>query len=426
MNEINEQHIGVHVFNRSPSYNAGDDSIVRSQARLLRLRLEEYFENECPTSSMIVIIPKGGYVPVFQARVDRVGAGHSPISKGRTTDNEQVETQTAQPGGELAPVEVETVSTVARLAGENSYSHDDRGTQDRKPSYLLRRILWVSFAILLMATGVMLDRATRMVRAAVSPPTLWHAIFSTGRPVMIVPSDDGLVLVEEFRHAPVNLDEYLSDSYLLQTPAADSAKAGNSTATLFTQAWLSGHQYTSTADLSLAMRLNRLSEAATARVETRYARLLRLDDLKNSNVILIGGIGANPWISLFSHELNFDVNCDWKLSQGYVINKNPQPGELATYFDDHHNGASSSYGVLAYVPGLTGEGRALLFEGSGMAGTEAAADFPFSEENFNGFLKKIGVTPQEPIPYFEVLLETRSVGGNAPQPRVLAWRLIHR
>ena len=34
--EINEQQIGIHVFARSPMYSASDDSIVRTQARLLR------------------------------------------------------------------------------------------------------------------------------------------------------------------------------------------------------------------------------------------------------------------------------------------------------------------------------------------------------------------------------------------------------
>lgn len=46
--DINEQQIGIQVFGRSESYNAADDSIVRTQARLLRQRLEEYFEHECP------------------------------------------------------------------------------------------------------------------------------------------------------------------------------------------------------------------------------------------------------------------------------------------------------------------------------------------------------------------------------------------
>ena len=58
--EINEQQIGIHVFARSPMYSASDDSIVRTQARLLRQRLEEYFEHECPACPVVITIPKGG------------------------------------------------------------------------------------------------------------------------------------------------------------------------------------------------------------------------------------------------------------------------------------------------------------------------------------------------------------------------------
>jgi hypothetical protein len=61
--EINEQQIGIHVFGRSADYSASDDSIVRSQARLLRQRLEEYFEHECPHSALIVTIPTPTHRP---------------------------------------------------------------------------------------------------------------------------------------------------------------------------------------------------------------------------------------------------------------------------------------------------------------------------------------------------------------------------
>ena len=40
---INEQEIGVKVFGRPAGYSPGDDSIVRSQAHILRQRLSEYF-----------------------------------------------------------------------------------------------------------------------------------------------------------------------------------------------------------------------------------------------------------------------------------------------------------------------------------------------------------------------------------------------
>ena len=41
-----EQQVGICVYDRPPGYNPNEDNIVRSQARLLRLKLEHHFANE--------------------------------------------------------------------------------------------------------------------------------------------------------------------------------------------------------------------------------------------------------------------------------------------------------------------------------------------------------------------------------------------
>src|SRR5580658_3481905 len=68
IDEISEQKIGERVFHRAPDYNPNEDNIVRSQARLLRQKLEAYFATEGAEEPVILRIPKGGYVPEF---VDR-------------------------------------------------------------------------------------------------------------------------------------------------------------------------------------------------------------------------------------------------------------------------------------------------------------------------------------------------------------------
>lgn len=67
--EITEQLIGIHVFGRSAGYNSGDDNIVRSYARTLRKRIDDYFVTEGKDERLIVAIPRGAYLPVFSARV---------------------------------------------------------------------------------------------------------------------------------------------------------------------------------------------------------------------------------------------------------------------------------------------------------------------------------------------------------------------
>lgn len=69
--EITEQQIGVHVFGRPSDYNPGESSIVRSQARLLRHKLETYFANEGSHESLEIVVTKGTYIPCFRSRTRR-------------------------------------------------------------------------------------------------------------------------------------------------------------------------------------------------------------------------------------------------------------------------------------------------------------------------------------------------------------------
>lgn len=68
--EVTEVLIGHRVFGRVASYNPGDDSIVRTEARTLRQRLERYFAGDGAAEPVILEIPRGGYLPVFRPRPD--------------------------------------------------------------------------------------------------------------------------------------------------------------------------------------------------------------------------------------------------------------------------------------------------------------------------------------------------------------------
>jgi len=63
-----EHQVGVSVYDRPPGYNPNEDNIVRSQARLLRMKLEHHFANEGKDEAMVITIPKGRYLPVFETR----------------------------------------------------------------------------------------------------------------------------------------------------------------------------------------------------------------------------------------------------------------------------------------------------------------------------------------------------------------------
>ncbi len=68
--EISEHTIGERVFERASDYNPNEDNIVRSQARLLRQKLDAYFVSEGAGEPLLLRIPKGGYCPEFIERCE--------------------------------------------------------------------------------------------------------------------------------------------------------------------------------------------------------------------------------------------------------------------------------------------------------------------------------------------------------------------
>lgn len=382
--ETQEQKIGIHVFGRSPGYNPSEDSIVRSQARLLRQKLEEYFEREGRNEPLRIIVPKGSYVPQFLR------------------------------ASELKDTKPADSSSPAAIA-------DHRAATRPRP-YRLSRFGYATVSLLLLvfsgllATDLWLHLRNPTQTAPKETQRLWSSLFNPRQRTIIVPSDSTLILLEELTRTPVNIAGYSDHTYLNQMslPAVLSP---------LTVADLAGHQYTSMADLNLTVRLSKLPQALEGRAEIRYARNLTLSDMKEANLVLIGGERANPWTVLFERETRFHVNYDPASKRNNVINLDPPKGAPATYAENSASTDRPVYGVISFLPGMCAGCDALLVQGTSMAGTEGASDFLFSNPGFGSFLRKIAQRDGS-LPHFEVLLQTTSVGGNAPEASILAYHLL--
>jgi TolB-like protein/tetratricopeptide (TPR) repeat protein len=78
--ELKETVIGTEVFGRGPDYNPKRDAIVRTEAGRLRARITEYYAGQGRADTLIIELPKGGYVPVVK-RTE--GVRNSDKSSGR-------------------------------------------------------------------------------------------------------------------------------------------------------------------------------------------------------------------------------------------------------------------------------------------------------------------------------------------------------
>jgi Tol biopolymer transport system component len=66
---LREYVIGLEVFDRRADYSPASDPIVRVEARRLRGKLKDYYQNEGHQDPVIIDVPKGSYLPVFQSGV---------------------------------------------------------------------------------------------------------------------------------------------------------------------------------------------------------------------------------------------------------------------------------------------------------------------------------------------------------------------
>jgi len=393
--EITEQRIGTKIFHRASNYNPGEDNIVRSYARLLRKRLDEYFEQEGCEEAMRLTIPRGGYIPVFERVPEscRFQATHVP-----------------------APLEI----SESLLPSVSASRLPPVTSAERVTGFKARwRTPWVSI-FLGMIIGAILVAALWLRSRSTQPRmlepehALWTQLFQQERNTLIVPSDSGLGILQNVTGKLAGVEEYANGTYLAGIKPMPGLGIGNLND-------LRGQRYTSVVALNVTSMLIALPEFAKGRPQIRYARGITIEDLKNSNAILIGSSHTNPWVSLFDSHENFKLEYTPQVDQSFVLNAHPLGAESPRYFNGPDDATNQTYGVIDYLPGLDGTGHILIIQGLNMAGTQAAADILFNAEVMKPILQKASL-PDGDLKSFELLVETKSIGANAPGAQIIATR----
>lgn len=388
--EITEYQIGVQALGRADSYNPGDDNIVRNYARILRKRLEEYFAGEGRNETLRIVIPRGHYVPIFE-----------PNSSESSDTPDQVEVQD---------------SSAPSLAAKSTTLDAETTLRNN-----LRR-LWIPIALLITICLLAIAYWFIKVRSAPAEDVFWKEIFDRSRPTYVVPGDSGFAMLQDITGTEVHLNDYISGDLEEKFPSfnlADPRSGGSFGPDRFSN-------YTSTADLSIALNVAGLAQTYKAQCNVRYARDLHMEDLKGSNVILIGGPHANPWDELFEPKSSFRMVFPMRLDGMHIdersfINKHPKAGEQSIYANQAGDTSRRTYALISFLPGADGMGHVLLLEGQNMAGTRAAGDFLLNRQEMEPVLKKARLSDGSIGP-FEVLLETRTVGANAPEANAVVER----
>lgn len=81
-------------------------------------------------------------------------------------------------------------------------------------------------------------------------------------------------------------------------------------------------------------------------------------------------------------------------------------------------------GSVAFLPGLEEKNSVLIIEASSLTGGEAIDDFLLDDNAFHPFLASIK-EPDGTLPYFEVILESNNIDGNAGPFHVVTFHVYN-
>jgi hypothetical protein len=383
---LNEQNIATEVFGRGDEFDPGVDTIVRSHMVRLRQRLDQYIADSKGTVFRVTV-PKGKYL----VRFDRVASSFG------------------EPSAEAYPLHHVAAGAASVTTAESS----SRTRWITNPLFLPCCLMSVLIVLLSFALFFTRHRA----RGAANRPThlLWNRIFQSSRPTTFVAADNGLVLLHWMTRKDTTLAEYLNHDFSQETQGLSRERIDEILN-------IANRRYTSFVDLNFFRRIQQFPFASSDKLIVKYARDLRMDELKQGNIILSGARGANPWLELYEPQMNFFGSNDGVRHIYSFINRHPQAGEPDRYFVSDADPKQRVLGVLAFISNLDGNGNALVIEGNSMAGTEAITDFLFNDEALLPFLNRL-MRPDGTLPHFEVLIESNSVNGSAGSFHILAYRI---
>jgi hypothetical protein len=439
---ITEQRIGVRVFARPEGYNSNEDNIVRNYARTLRKRIQEYFETEGSHEALRLEIPRGGYVPVFVEAAAVIVTSPDPAPSPLRAAEAAEEDLPAAPAQPLAPEGISSTAqphaaTLSKPPRAHPRRHFIPGfSQGHAPASILTTVAAVLIAGILIGRMSSSNSVRQALQSSVFAATddgrnrvFWNHLFQEDKDTYIVPADGGLVMMQSFTRQPVSVEDYARGNYrnhaaVEQQLEPVTSRLNNDLRTKLVHhvEVLGDRRYTSIVDLDLTSQLGRLPMVVPERLMIRYARDLRIEDLRSDNAVLLGSSDANPWVDLFQSQLNFRFDSGVDGGSQRIINQHPLPGEKTVYLSDAADPLHYTYGVIAFLPNLSNTGYVVIIEGINMAGTQAAGDFLLNPKSMRPVLER-AVTSNGVVRPFELLLSTNDVAANASRAQILSERV---
>lgn len=397
--ELKERLIGVKLFGRSPTYDTGEDAIVRVTASDVRRRLLQHYGAHGAGSGFRIRLPLGSYIPEITRDAS---ADISPL-KG-------VEPLTE--AASYSPVAPPTAPTDAQALVSAELKNGPGMPWVRR--FWTRRIVFVCCLNIAAFIIFALWLTTRSTRTPTE--SLWAVLFGFQTNTKLITSDPSIAEVQTLTGQNVTLSDYANQLYVPDPQKATPQLLNSSTEIL------RGDKGASV-DTGIAVNLAEwMAQANAGRLTIQAARDLRFSDLlKDGNFILLGSPRSNPWALFYSDHLDFRFVFNQASGQEIVENLHPHSGESSTYTPTALGFATGqSYAVASYLRNPDHQGHVLLIAGADAEGTEAVSSLITDSSQMLAVMKRCGLPHKGLIPNFQLLLRLSTMAGSPGHSDVIA------
>ncbi|HEY2013827.1 MAG TPA: hypothetical protein VGH38_10025 [Bryobacteraceae bacterium] len=409
--DLKEYALGIKVFGRTSDFDPRLDTLVRSQASRLRLKLEAFYKTEGTADEILLELPRGHYVPRFERRQppaevveDRAGA-------------KQVE---APPPGR------------AGLVSRTDYLIDWHFRLPR------RAAITAAGLILLLAVGLgivsLRAHAKLQSNAAAAPPLaseFWSA-FVDGKMPPVVSYSNHVYLMNESS----DLLRYYGDATFpkgtLMTqsnlPVRDQRMLKYMGPVFFNDGFTGAGEVYAVASLTRVF-----AQLGTPLTVTR-SQLLSSADLNQRNLIVIGHPGVNGVLKRL--QLGPEFAFDWSHGDGpwggRLLNRHPQAGESSIYAverDPVTKALRADYALATFMPGIALGRKLAVLAGVTTEGTRGVAEFLASDDGIAQIASHCGIPGKYghpiPPPFFQAVLRIEIAKGDIFRIQYVTGRILH-
>lgn len=413
--QLKERLIGVELFKREPSYDTGEDAIVRVTASDVRKRLLQHYGWFGTDYEFRIDLPLGTYVPSIRRNTPIVRYPSGAQEPEQNLDARASPTDVNLPL-EVTPRTIETPATVPPLPAFPVVP-----TTAPRSSWRATALLIMLLMMAAAAGWIFKSASSQPARSTAAAPILpWSALFNSSGTPHLVTSDANIDTVEGMTKTTVSLSDYANHRYIPQPNALTPDQLH------FCKLLLSADSSVATPDLPITARVSAIAQTFSKKLSVQTARSFQLSYLNNSDdFIFLGSPRSNPWFSVFAGALSFQFIFKQGLGSEFIHNLHPQKSEQADYVPSANGGGTGySYAVIAFVQNPDQNGNVLLLAGADGEATEAAGAFVTDLQRISGALKTCGIPATSPVRHFEMLLRTDTMAGVSRKTDIVACHML--